>query len=72
MGNVSIMATEHVCRPILFINGATGTGKSELAVSLAKRFAGEVINSDAMQLYKGLPVVTNKVSNMYGSQPVFI
>lgn len=47
--------------PVTFILGATGTGKSDLAVALAKRFNGEVINADAMQLYQGLEIVTNKV-----------
>ncbi|CAL4927982.1 unnamed protein product [Urochloa decumbens] len=42
--------------------GATGTGKSRLAIDLALRFGGEVINSDKMQLYAGLDVATNKVS----------
>ncbi|CAN6297323.1 unnamed protein product [Urochloa humidicola] len=42
--------------------GATGTGKSRLAIDLALRFGGEVINSDKMQLYGGLDVATNKVS----------
>ncbi|XP_040378665.1 adenylate isopentenyltransferase 5, chloroplastic-like [Oryza brachyantha] len=44
------------------VMGATGTGKSRLAVDLALRFGGEVINSDKMQLYAGLDVVTNKVT----------
>jgi tRNA dimethylallyltransferase len=47
---------------VLFILGPTGTGKSSLAVSLAKRFNGEIINADAIQLYQGLPVITNKIS----------
>lgn len=34
----------------------------QLAVELAKRFRGEIINSDAMQMYTGLPIMTNKVS----------
>ncbi len=34
----------------------------ELAVELATRFNGEVINADAMQMYKGLPIITNKIS----------
>lgn len=46
---------------MIFILGSTGTGKSDLAIALAKRFCGEVINADAMQLYKGLDIVTNKV-----------
>ncbi|KAJ9617994.1 tRNA dimethylallyltransferase, mitochondrial [Knufia peltigerae] len=41
--------------------GATGTGKSKLAVDLATRFNGEIINGDAMQMYKGLPIITNKI-----------
>ncbi|MCJ1400622.1 hypothetical protein MMC11_003829 [Xylographa trunciseda] len=48
-------------RPLIAVVGATGTGKSQLAVSLAKAFNGEVINADALQLYKGLPIVTNKI-----------
>ncbi|KAK5133338.1 hypothetical protein LTR08_007863 [Meristemomyces frigidus] len=48
--------------PLIAIIGATGTGKSQLAVALAARFNGEVINADAMQLYAGLPIITNKIS----------
>jgi len=35
---------------------------SQLAVELAKRYNGEVINGDAMQLYTGLPIITNKIT----------
>lgn len=35
---------------------------SQLAVDLALRFSGEVINGDAMQMYEGLPIITNKIS----------
>ncbi|KAI1622971.1 tRNA delta(2)-isopentenylpyrophosphate transferase [Exophiala viscosa] len=47
--------------PLVVVIGSTGTGKSKLAVDLATRFNGEVINSDAMQMYKGLPIITNKI-----------
>ncbi|RMJ26733.1 hypothetical protein PHISP_02387 [Aspergillus sp. HF37] len=47
--------------PLLTIVGATGTGKSKLAVDLATRFNGEIINGDAMQLYRGLPTITNQI-----------
>ncbi|PHH84474.1 hypothetical protein CDD83_1891 [Cordyceps sp. RAO-2017] len=47
--------------PLVVVLGATGTGKSELAVELATRFRGEIINADAMQLYEGLPILTNKM-----------
>jgi hypothetical protein len=34
---------------------------SKLAVELAQQFNGEIINGDAMQMYEGLPIVTNKI-----------
>jgi len=33
----------------------------QLAVEIASRFNGEIINGDAMQLYHGLPIITNKI-----------
>lgn len=47
---------------VVVVMGATGTGKSKLAIDLARRLGGEVINSDKMQVYDGLDVVTNKVT----------
>ncbi|CAM0950949.1 unnamed protein product [Alopecurus aequalis] len=47
---------------VVFVLGATATGKSKLAIALAARFGGEVINSDKIQVYAGLPVITNKVT----------
>ncbi|KAE8399395.1 IPP transferase-domain-containing protein [Aspergillus pseudonomiae] len=47
--------------PLIAIVGATGTGKSKLAVDLATRFNGEIINGDAMQMYRGLPIITNQI-----------
>ena len=49
--------------PIVVILGATGAGKSKLALELAAKFGGEIISADAMQMYKGLDIVTNKVSS---------
>ncbi|XDG01815.1 hypothetical protein ABKA04_001430 [Annulohypoxylon sp. FPYF3050] len=49
--------------PLVAIMGTTGTGKSDLAIDLALRFNGEIINADAMQMYKGLPVITNQLSH---------
>ncbi|SZF04237.1 unnamed protein product [Blumeria hordei] len=56
------MARKSPRRPLIVIIGATGTGKSQLAIDLAKKFNGEIINADAMQMYVGLPIITNKVS----------
>lgn len=47
---------------MVVIMGATGTGKSRLAVDLAARFPAEVINADKIQLYRGLDVTTNKIT----------
>ncbi|RHN51661.1 putative transferase [Medicago truncatula] len=46
---------------ILFILGATGTGKTKLSINLGTRYPAEIINSDKIQVYKGLDIVTNKV-----------
>lgn len=47
---------------VVFVMLTTGTGKSKLAIDLALHFFGEVINSDKMQVYKGLDVLTSKVT----------
>lgn len=47
---------------VIVICGATATGKSDLAVSLAKDINGEIINADSMQLYKGMDIGTAKLS----------
>lgn len=47
---------------VVIVIGATGTGKSRLSIDIATRFSSEVINSDKMQVYEGLDVVTNKVT----------
>lgn len=48
--------------PLVVVLGATGAGKSKLALQLAAKFGGEIISADAMQMYKGLDIVTNKVT----------
>ncbi|KAJ9558921.1 hypothetical protein OSB04_013535 [Centaurea solstitialis] len=46
---------------LVVIMGATGSGKSRLAIDLASQFPIEIINADSMQVYQGLDVLTNKV-----------
>ena len=48
-------------RPVAVV-GPTATGKSALAIALAERLGGEVVNTDAMQLYRGMDIGTAKVS----------
>lgn len=45
-------------RPALLIHGPTASGKTRLAIALAKKLDGEVINADAMQVYRDLNVLT--------------
>jgi tRNA dimethylallyltransferase len=47
---------------LIVICGATATGKSDLAVSIAQEIDAEIINSDSMQLYKGMDIGTAKLS----------
>lgn len=45
-------------KTIIFIVGATATGKTSVSVKLARRIKGEVISCDSMQVYKGLGVLS--------------
>ncbi|OBF58675.1 tRNA (adenosine(37)-N6)-dimethylallyltransferase MiaA [Mycobacterium sp. 852002-50816_SCH5313054-b] len=47
-------------RPLAII-GPTGTGKSQLALDVAERVGGEIVNADAMQLYRGMDIGTAKL-----------
>lgn len=48
--------------PVIAVVGPTGSGKSDLAVDLALRLGGEVINADAMQFYRGMDIGTAKIT----------
>ncbi|HEX2743625.1 MAG TPA: tRNA (adenosine(37)-N6)-dimethylallyltransferase MiaA [Streptosporangiaceae bacterium] len=45
---------------VIAVVGATATGKSRLAISLARALDGEVVNADSMQLYRGMDIGTAK------------
>ena len=47
---------------LIVICGATATGKSDLAVTLAQEIDAEIINADSMQLYKGMDIGTAKIT----------
>lgn len=46
----------------VFIVGPTATGKSDVAVELARMMDGEVVSADSMQVYRGMDIGTAKVS----------
>jgi len=47
---------------LIIITGATATGKSDLAVAVAKELQAEIISADSMQLYKGMDIGTAKLT----------
>lgn len=47
-------------KDIIVIAGATASGKTRLAIEIAKHFDGEVVSADSMQLYKGMDIGTAK------------
>ena len=47
---------------LVIISGATATGKSDLAVEIAKEIGAEIISADSMQLYKGMDIGTAKLT----------
>jgi tRNA dimethylallyltransferase len=47
--------------PIVAVVGATASGKSDLALDLAERLGGEIVNTDAMAVYRGMDIGTAKL-----------
>ncbi len=54
---------------LLAVIGATATGKTSLAVALAKQFHGEVLSADSRQVYRGLDLGSGKDLHEYGDIP---
>lgn len=52
-GSIAVKLCGDMTNRLVVVLGCTGTGKSDLAVSIAENFNGEVINADSMQLYNG-------------------
>jgi tRNA dimethylallyltransferase len=55
-----LLRWQNVDRPLVAIVGPTGSGKSELALKIAQAFSGEIVNCDALQLYRGFDIGTAK------------
>ena len=43
---------------IILISGPTASGKSKLAIDIAKKFKGEIVNADSMQVYKEIKILS--------------
>jgi tRNA dimethylallyltransferase len=54
------MSSARTAPPIVAVVGATASGKSELALDLAERLDGEIVNTDAMAVYRGMDIGTAK------------
>jgi tRNA dimethylallyltransferase len=50
-------------KKIILLAGPTASGKSKLAIQLAKKIKGEIINADSMQVYKEFSILSSKPSN---------
>ncbi|MEK7542893.1 MAG: tRNA (adenosine(37)-N6)-dimethylallyltransferase MiaA [Patescibacteria group bacterium] len=55
------MSTPIKTRKLIIILGPTASGKSDLAVEMAKRHNGEVISADSRQVYRGMDIGTGKI-----------
>lgn len=51
----------NICDKVVCVQGATASGKSELAERVAAILGGEIISADSMQIYRGMDIGTAKV-----------
>src|SRR6478672_8544348 len=58
---VSRLGTVVPVVPVVAVVGATAAGKTGLSLDLAERLGGQVVNTDAMQVYRGMDVGTAKL-----------
>ena len=54
--------------PLIFIVGPTAIGKSDLALRLAKKINGSIINADSMQVYSELEIITARPPHNHNSK----
>ncbi|WP_044566208.1 tRNA (adenosine(37)-N6)-dimethylallyltransferase MiaA [Anaerococcus provencensis] len=51
---------------LIIITGPTASGKSDIAINVAKAFSGQIISADSQQIYKDMNIGTNKIDQTYG------
>ena len=50
---------------LIFLVGPTASGKSQVALALAKKISAEIISCDSMQVYQGMDILTSKVTRVF-------
>lgn len=63
------MQTTQTLTPLLVILGPTASGKTALAVNLARRLGGEILSADSRQVYRGMDLGTGKDLEEYAGVP---
>ena len=56
----------------IVLTGPTAVGKTELAIDIARKFGGEILNCDSMQIYKYMDIGSAKPSRKKEEQPFII
>ena len=51
-------------KKIILLAGPTASGKSKLAIHLAKNLKGEIINADSMQIYKEFSILSSRPNKL--------
>ena len=51
-------------KKIILLAGPTASGKSKLAIQLAQKIKGEIINADSMQVYKEFSILSSRPNNL--------
>lgn len=67
--NIADCENQNKIRKVVVVTGPTATGKTSLAVKLAKRFDGEIISVDSRQVYRNMDIGTGKDLEEYDSVP---
>jgi tRNA dimethylallyltransferase len=52
-------------KKIILLSGPTGSGKSDIALKLAKKLNGEIVNADSMQVYKEIKILSARPDNYF-------
>ncbi len=60
--DILVLKSINLSKKLILIAGPTASGKSKLAIQLAKRLNGEIINADSMQIYKEFLILSSRPS----------